>query len=78
MVPQIQRGYATGIANDGHGGPGGFNVSWAFGDPEAIADIAYRAVHELAEKAKLLIKAYYGRLRAVLISTAAPTEAGRR
>ena len=61
MVPQIQRGYATGITNDGHGGPGGFNVSWAFGDPEAITDFAYRAVHELAEKAKLLIKAYYGR-----------------
>lgn len=61
MVPQIQRGYATGITNDGHGGPGGFNVSWAFGDPEAVTDFAYRAVHELAEKAKLLIKAYYGR-----------------
>jgi hypothetical protein len=55
MVPQIQRGYATGITNDGHGGPGGFNVSWAFGDPEAITDA----------------------LRAMLISTAAPTEAGR-
>ena len=36
-------------------------MSWAFGDPEAVTDFAYRAVHELAEKAKLLIKAYYGR-----------------
>jgi len=60
MTRQIQRGYATGITSDGHGGPGGFNVSWAFGHPEKVTDFAWRAVHELAEKAKLLISAYYG------------------
>jgi feruloyl esterase len=59
MVSQIQRGYATGITNDGHSIPG-FNVSWAFGHPEKITDLAWRAVHELAEKSKLVISAYYG------------------
>ena len=66
MVAQLQRGYATGITNDGHTGGPGFDVSWAFGVPDRvvnqrITDLAWRAVHQLAMKAKLLIAAYYGR-----------------
>jgi feruloyl esterase len=59
MANQIRRGYATGITNDGHTG-GGFNVSWGFGHPAKVVDFAYRAVHELSEKAKLTIAAFYG------------------
>jgi feruloyl esterase len=60
MTRQLQRGYATGITDDGHS-LGGFNVSWAFGHPQKIVDLAWRAVHELAEKSKLIISAFYGR-----------------
>ena len=61
MTRQLQRGYATGVTDNGHkpSGPG-FDVSWAFGYPERITDLAWRAVHELAAKAKLVIAAYYG------------------
>ena len=31
MVLQLQRGYATGITNNGHTAGPGFDVSWAFG-----------------------------------------------
>ena len=62
MVRQIQRGYATGITNDGHTGTANpFDVSWAFGHPEKVNDFAWRAVHELAEKAQLIIPAFYDR-----------------
>jgi feruloyl esterase len=64
MVPQLQRGYATGITNDGHkAGPSPFDVSWAFGAGanERIIDFAWRSVHELAIVAKQVVEAYYGR-----------------
>ena len=61
MVRQIQRGYATGITDDGHTMPADhFSGSWAIGVPEKITDLAWRGVHELADKAKLIIKTYYG------------------
>jgi feruloyl esterase len=60
MVSQIKRGYATGITNDGHTGAS-FDVSWGINHPEKMVDYAWRAVHELSEKAKLVIAAYYGR-----------------
>jgi len=63
MTRQLQRGYATSITDDGHPAnpTNPFNVSWAFGHPQKITDFAWRAVHELAEKSKLLIAAFYGR-----------------
>lgn len=62
MVQPLQRGYATSITDDGHTPPAnGFDVSWAFGNPERIIDFAWRGVHELAVKSKLLIAAYYDR-----------------
>ncbi len=60
MAPQLRRGYATGATDNGHS-PGGFNVSWAFNNPQKITDLASRAVHELADKAKLVATQYYGR-----------------
>lgn len=61
MVRQLRRGYATGVTDDGHTAGPGFDVSWAFGYPQRIVDLAYRAVHELAVKSKLVINAYYGK-----------------
>ena len=36
------------------------DASWAFGHPEKIADFGWRAVHLTAERAKDVVKAYYG------------------
>ena len=59
MTRQIQRGYSTGITDDGHIAAG-FDVSWAFGNPQKVTDLAWRAVHELNVNAKLIVQAYYG------------------
>ncbi len=63
MAPQLRRGFATGATDDGHpGSPSApFQTSWAIGHPAKIVDFAYRAVHELAENAKLLIASFYGK-----------------
>ena len=63
MAPQIIRGYATAITDMGHTAVGGnpFDASWGVGHPEKIIDQGWRAVHELSEKAKLIIAAYYRR-----------------
>ena len=34
--------------------------AWALGHPEKINDFAYRAVHEMTEKAKIIIRSFYG------------------
>ena len=64
MAPQLQLGFATGATDDGHVNTTNpfnpFDVSWAFGHPAKLVDEAWRAVHELAEKSKLLIAEYYG------------------
>ena len=60
MAPQLRRGFATGATDTGHLASEGLS-SWAIGKPERLTDYASRAVHELAEKAKSSIKAYYGR-----------------
>jgi feruloyl esterase len=62
MAPQLIRGYATGITNQGHTAVGNvFDASWAMFHPEKIIDHGWRAVHELSEKAKLIVAAYYGK-----------------
>ena len=61
MAPQLRRGFATGGADDGHPTSASpFDVSWAFGHPAKIDDIAWRAVHETAKTAKLVVRDYYG------------------
>ncbi len=46
------------MTDTGHSGGSG---SFALGHPEKLTDFAYRAVHEMAVKSKLVIAAYYGR-----------------
>ncbi len=67
MAPQLRRGFATGATDDGHVNTTGdpFYIDWAVGHPVRIDDMAWRAVHELAENAKHLIALFYDeRLRA--------------
>ena len=53
----LARGYAAASTDTGHATT---DASWALGHPEKIVDYGYRAVHEMTEKAKSIIKAFYG------------------
>jgi len=50
--------FAVAATNNGHQELG---VSWMIGHPEKVIDFAYRAVHLTAERAKDVVKAFYGR-----------------
>ncbi len=55
----VRRGYATASTDTGHAGNGG-DASFAFNHPEKLVDFAYRAVHEMTVRAKLVIEKHYG------------------
>ncbi|HKE05378.1 MAG TPA: tannase/feruloyl esterase family alpha/beta hydrolase [Blastocatellia bacterium] len=57
LAGALARGYATASTDTGHGGT---DASWALGHPEKLVDYGYRAIHEMTEKAKLVVKAFYG------------------
>jgi hypothetical protein len=59
MLMALKRGYATASTDDGHTGM--LDVTWAIGHPEKMIDFGYRAVHETAEKARAIIRAFYGK-----------------
>ena len=54
----LEEHFAVAGTNNGHQEMGG---SFAIGHPEKVTDFAYRAVHLTAERAKDVIKAFYGR-----------------
>jgi hypothetical protein len=68
MTPGLLLGYATAGSNGGHSGSVG-DGSFAYNNPDGsnpnwnqkIDDFGYRSVHETANLAKKIIKAYYGR-----------------
>jgi tannase/feruloyl esterase len=57
LAGALARGYATASTDTGHSGS---DAAWALGHPEKIVDYGYRGIHEMTEKAKLIIKAFYG------------------
>jgi feruloyl esterase len=57
MATVLIAGYATASTDTGHKA-GGTDAGWALGHPEKIIDYGYRAVHETAEKAQTLIRAF--------------------
>lgn len=59
MANAVAHGYATAGTDTGHHA-GGTDASWAMGHPEKIVDFGYRAIHETTDKAKTIIRAYYG------------------
>src|SRR5580698_5312476 len=59
LAGNLRRGFATSGSDAGHFGESE-DASWAFGHPEKIADFGWRAVHLTAERAKDVVKAYYG------------------
>src|SRR5262249_61783972 len=56
LAGPLGRGYATALTGTGHSVP---DASWALGHPEKLVDYGYRAIHEMTEKAKLVVKAFY-------------------
>ena len=60
LAAGLAEGYATVGTDTGHqGGP--TDASWAIGHPEKVLDYGYRAIHEVAVRAKLILSAFYGR-----------------
>jgi hypothetical protein len=57
LAGAVARDYATASTDTGHTGS---DASWARGHPEKIVDYGYRGIHEMTEKAKLIVKAFYG------------------
>ncbi len=59
MAKPLGDGYVAASTDTGHlGSP--FDASFALGHPEKVIDFGYRAVHELAAKAKAIAVAFYG------------------
>ncbi len=59
MGHALAAGYATASTDTGHRA-GGTDASWAFQHPEKVVDFGHRAIHETADKAKAIIRAFYG------------------
>jgi len=57
LAAAVARGYATASTDTGHTTT---DASWALGHPEKIVDYGHRAVHEMTEKAKAIVGAFYG------------------
>src|SRR5579863_4479267 len=59
MATAVTSGYVASSTDTGHEGSA-ITATWALDHPQKITDFGYRAIHETAENAKKLIKAYYG------------------
>jgi hypothetical protein len=57
LAGALARGYAAASTDTGHSGN---DASWALGHPEKLVDYGHRAIHEMTEKGKLVVKAFYG------------------
>jgi feruloyl esterase len=57
LAAALFRGYATASTDTGHSTS---DASWALGHPEKIVDYGHRGIHEMTEKAKALVSAFYG------------------
>jgi feruloyl esterase len=54
----VKQGYASGGTDTGHAGSS-TDASWALGHPEKVIDFGYRGVHEMTQKSKSIVEAYY-------------------
>lgn len=55
----LRKGYATLQTDAGHAGTDVWDLAWT-ANPEAVTDFQYRAIHEMTDAGKELIRAYYG------------------
>ena len=59
LADAVRHSYATASTDTGHQDDG-LSARWALQHPEKIIDFGYRAIHETALAAKLIIAAFYG------------------
>ena len=59
LASALKAGYAASSTDTGHHADG-FDARWALGHPDKVVDYGYRAIHETAEKAKIIVRAFYG------------------
>src|SRR5450755_3881678 len=59
LADAIRHGYATASTDTGHHAAV-TDGSWALAHPEKIVDFGYRAIHETTDKAKAIVRAFYG------------------
>jgi feruloyl esterase len=59
LASALKAGYATSSTDTGHHADG-IDARWALGHPEKLVDYGYRAIHETAEKAKVIVRSFYG------------------
>jgi feruloyl esterase len=59
MVDPVNRGYAVGSTDTGHLA-GGEDGAWALGHLQRVVNYGQRAIHEMAQADKAIIRAYYG------------------
>ncbi len=52
----VRRGFAAAGTDDGHAGGG---AAWSIGHPEKLIDFGHRSLHETAQLAKAVMRAYY-------------------
>lgn len=57
LAAAVGRGYSAASTDTGHTTS---DASWALGHPEKTVDYGHRAIHEMTEKAKAIINAFYG------------------
>ena len=60
LASAVSRGYASAATDTGHAGTP-TDATWALGHPEKIIDFGYRGIHEMSDKAKAVIAAFYGK-----------------
>lgn len=62
LADQLRRGYATVSTNTGHADEPNLDMAkFAFDHPERLVDFAWRSVHEMTMKGKVITQAFYGR-----------------
>ncbi|HKA19485.1 MAG TPA: tannase/feruloyl esterase family alpha/beta hydrolase [Blastocatellia bacterium] len=60
MAGPLGRGYAVASTDTGHSGTPE-DATWATAHPEKVIDFGYRSIHEMTEKAKAVVTAFYGK-----------------
>jgi len=61
----LRKGYACITTDMGHKGKEAEGVEWAYNNPQAVTDFAYRATHVTALAGKAIVEDYYGKKPAV-------------
>ena len=60
LATALHEGYATAATDTGHAA-GGTDARWAIGHSEKVTDFGFRAIHEMTQDAKLVVKQFYGK-----------------